>query len=469
MNLKEKGHILIAEDDDLSRELLQDMLSVQGFRVTAARDGQEALDLLSEHHDLILTDLRMPRLDGIGLLKALRERAPRPAVIVMSAYATIESAVEATKEGAYGYIVKPIRRDSLLHLIQQALKEQRLQHENELLRRELERSYRFHDLIGKSPKMRELFHLLEGVAESESTILIQGESGTGKELVARAIHAMSPRKERPFVALNCGGLTETLLESELFGHVKGAFTGAIAEKKGLFQAAHGGTLFLDEIGDMRLDLQAKLLRAIQEGEIERVGGSKAIQINARLIAATNKNLEQAVRREEFREDLYWRLNVIPIHLPPLRERRQDIPHFVQLFLERYSQKFAKKINKISDPALKILCEYDWPGNIRELEHLVERLVAISDGPNILEGHIPIEYYFRGSDFQTIEEAEGDLLRKASETFERNFILKVMEKANWNRRLAAERLGLPLSTLKYKLSKLDLYELLCELDPSKGRG
>lgn len=261
--MKGRAHILLAEDDEASRELLRDLLAQKGFQVTTARDGQEALDLLSDRHDLILTDLRMPRLDGIGLLKALKERPRRPTVIVMSAYATIESAVEATKEGAFGYLVKPINRDALFHLVGQALEERRLRLENELLRQELEKRYHFHDLIGKSPKMQELFDLLRRIAASESTVLLQGESGTGKELVARAIHSMSPRQAKPFVALNCGGLTETLLESELFGHVRGAFTGAVADKKGLFQMAHGGTLFLDEIGETPPSMQVKLLRALE--------------------------------------------------------------------------------------------------------------------------------------------------------------------------------------------------------------
>jgi len=448
--MKGRAHILLVEDDESSRELLREVLASQGFQVTTARDGQEALDLLSDRHDLILTDLRMPRLDGIGLLKALKERPRRPTVIVMSAYATIESAVEATKEGAFGYLVKPINRDALFHLVGRALEERRLRLENELLRQELEKRYHFYDLIGKSPKMQELFQLLRGIAESESTVLLQGESGTGKELVARAIHSMSPRREKPFVALNCGGLTETLLESELFGHVRGAFTGAVADKKGLFQMAHGGTLFLDEIGETPPSMQVKLLRALEEGEIRPVGGMQAIRVDVRVIAATNRDLEAAVHAGTFRADLFYRLNVIAITLPPLRERLEDLPLLVEHFLAKYNAKLKKRIREVAPEALALLLDYPWPGNIRELENVIERAVVLTRGEILLPEALPPQIRLQGK--KGPAKGQGTL-----EELIRQAILKALIQTNGNRRQAARLLGMPERTLYRRLKAYGLLE------------
>ena len=448
--MKSKARILIVEDDAPSLELLQELLSGQGFQVRTARDGQEALDLLSDPYDLVLTDLRMPRLDGIGLLKVLRERVPSPTVIVMSAYATIDSAVEATKEGAYGYIVKPIKRDSLLHLIHRALEEQRLQRENELLRKELEKGYRFHDLIGKSPKMRELFRLLGGVAESESTILLQGESGTGKELVARAIHSMSPRKDAPFVALNCGGMTETLLESEMFGHVRGAFTGAIVAQKGLFQSAHGGTLFLDEIGATPPSMQVNLLRALEEGEVRPVGGTYPIKINVRFITATNRNLEEAMQLGAFRADLFYRLNVIAIRLPPLRERMEDIPLLVDHFLARYNASLKKGVREVSREAMVCLLNYPWPGNVRELEKAIERAVLLGGSDIVMPGHLPPRILGQADPHP--DSLKG---RVTLAELEKVHILSVLHESRWNQTKAAEELGISRTTLWRKMKEYHL--------------
>ncbi len=448
--MKGRAHILLAEDDEASRELLRDLLAQKGFQVTTARDGQEALDLLSDRHDLILTDLRMPRLDGIGLLKALKERPRRPTVIVMSAYATIESAVEATKEGAFGYLVKPINRDALFHLVGQALEERRLRLENELLRQELEKRYHFHDLIGKSPKMQELFDLLRRIAASESTVLLQGESGTGKELVARAIHSMSPRQAKPFVALNCGGLTETLLESELFGHVRGAFTGAVADKKGLFQMAHGGTLFLDEIGETPPSMQVKLLRALEAREIRPVGGTQPISVDVRIIAATNRDLEAAVQAGTFRADLFYRLNVIAITLPPLRERLEDLPLLVEHFLTKYNAKLKKRIREVSPEALALLLDYPWPGNIRELENCIERAVVLTRGEILLPEALPPQIRLQGKKVPV--EAQGPL-----EELIRQAILKALIQTNGNRRQAARLLGIPERTLYRRLKAYGLLD------------
>jgi DNA-binding NtrC family response regulator len=446
--MTKRPHILICEDDPLAREHLQELLSGHGFEVTMAWDGRQGLDLLSDRHDLVLTDLRMPHVDGIGLLRALRERTTRPPVIVMSAYATIESAVEATKEGAYGYLVKPLRRDPLLHLLRQALGEQRLQRENDLLRKELEQRYSFHDLIGKSPRMRDLFDLLSRLADSESTILIQGESGTGKELVSRAIHAMSPRRAKPFVAVNCGGVPESLLESELFGHVRGAFTGAIADKKGLLQQATGGTLLLDEVGETPPSMQVKLLRALEDGETRPVGGTHPVQVNLRVIAATNRDLEAAVRAGAFRADLYYRLNVIAIRIPRLRDRMEDVPLLADHFVAKYSARLKKPVREISPKALACLLDYHWPGNVRELENSIERAVVLTQGHVLLPDALPPQ--IRPSDNQA--QIDG------GETLEgvvRRAIVKALLQAKGNRRLASQLLGIPERTLYRRLKTYNL--------------
>ena len=448
--MKSKANILIVEDDAPSREFLQELLAAEGFRVTTARDGQEGLDLLRDSHNLVLTDLRMPRLDGIRLLKALKDRVSTLTVIVMSAYATIESAVEATKEGAYGYLMKPIREDALLHLIQRALEEQRLQRENELLRKELEKGYRFHDLIGKSPKMRELFRLLGGVAESESTILLQGESGTGKELVARAIHSMSPRKDAPFVALNCGGMTETLLESELFGHVRGAFTGAVVDKKGLFQAAHSGTLFLDEIGATPPSMQVNLLRALEEGEVRPAGGTLPIKINVRFITATNRDLEEALRAGTFRSDLFYRLNVIAIRLPPLRERMEDIPLLVDHFLAKANASLKKRVREVSREAMVCLLNYPWPGNVRELEKAIERAVLLGGSDIVMPGHLPPRIL--GQADPQPASLKG---RVTLADLEKAHVLSILHENGWNQTKAAQELGVSRTTLWRKMKAYHL--------------
>jgi two-component system response regulator AtoC len=458
--MRKTGHILIADDDESSREVVEALLSGQGFRVTIARDGQEALDLLSEAHDLVLADLRTPRRDGIGLLKALQARASRPPVIVMSAYATIDSAVEATKEGAYGYIVKPIKGDTLLHLIHRALEERRLQRENAVLRKELEKSYRFHDLIGKSPPMRELFRLIGGIAGSESTILLHGESGTGKELVARAIHSMSPRTEGPFVAVNCGGVPESLLESELFGHVRGAFTGAVAEKKGLFQVAHGGTLFLDEIGETPLRMQVNFLRVLEEGEVRPVGGTQSRHVNVRLIAATNGDLEEAVQARTFRADLFYRLNVIAIPIPPLRERMEDIPLLLEHFLAKYNARLKKQVRTVSPETLALLLDYPWPGNVRELENCIERAVVLSQGEALLPGVLPPSLRFQGKGGQ--ENTRGTLAGVVQQA-----IVKALIQAKGNRRLAAQILGIPERSLYRKIKAYGLREQSCQSGRIEG--
>jgi transcriptional regulator with PAS, ATPase and Fis domain len=327
------------------------------------------------------------------------------------------------------------------------------------LHSEMERYIEYDFIMGKTAQMKEVYDVIQKVARLPATVLIRGESGTGKELVARIIHRESALSENPFVTVNLASIPNELIESTLFGHEKGAFTGAHRQRFGKFELAHRGTLFLDEIGDLKFDLQAKLLRAIQEGEIERVGGTKTIKVDTRLIAATSINLEEAVKDGDFREDLFYRINVIPINLPPLRDRLADIPQLVELFIKRYNQKFRKKLEGISEGALSILRNYTWPGNIRELENLIERLIAISDGNMISEKDIPIEYYLTEVMHSQLGKEDEGLLTKACETFERNFILKVLEKNRWRRKETARSLGIPLSTLKYKLNKLQIYDYL----------
>jgi DNA-binding NtrC family response regulator len=371
----------------------------------------------------------------------------------------IDSVVKAVKLGAYDYIGKDFDYDEVLTLVNRVIEKQMKDRELVYLHSEMERYIEYDFIVGKSPQMREVYDVIQKVARLPATVLIRGESGTGKELVARIIHREGALSQNPFVTVNLASIPGELIESTLFGHEKGAFTGAHRQRFGKFELAHRGTLFLDEIGDLKFDLQAKLLRAIQEGEIERVGGTKIIKVDVRLIAATSINLEEAVKEGNFREDLFYRINVIPITLPLLRDRLVDVPQLLELFIKRYNQKFRKRVKGITDRALSILCKYSWPGNIRELENLIERLIAISDGEKISEKDIPIEYYLTEVLPSHLSKENEGLLTKACETFERNFILKVLEKNRWRRKETAQNLGIPLSTLKYKLSKLGIYDYL----------
>jgi DNA-binding NtrC family response regulator len=380
------ANILIVEDDPSHRELAEEILAAEGYAVTAAADGLAALDYLSAHAcDLVLSDVRMPDLDGMGLLQALERQGPHPPVIFMSAYAGLDHTVDAVKAGAYGYIVKPCTPKRLLHLVSRALGEARLRQENDLLRRELHAQWRCEDLIGRSPAMQSVFRMVGVAAEADGTVLILGESGTGKELVARAIHARSARRGAPFVALNCAGMPESLLESELFGHVRGAFTGAMRDKAGLFQAANGGTLFLDEIGDAPPSMQAKLLRALETREVRPVGSTRAERVDARVIAATNMDLAEAIQAGRFRKDLYYRLNVIAIELPRLADRAEDIPLLADHFLARANARQRRSVVGIAPEALRRLLNHPWPGNVRELENTIERAVILAAGGRLAVG------------------------------------------------------------------------------------
>ena len=444
--------ILIADDDESIRDTLEAILQRE-YNVLKASDGQAALRLLNEHEiNIVLLDVLLPDINGLEILKQIKERFSDIEVIMITVVKEVDTAVRAMKLGAFHYITKDFDYDEVLALVEKAIERRQDARELLYLRTEMKESIEGEFIIGRSSKMREIHELVKKVAHLPPTILISGESGTGKQLLARYIHSESGLADRPFVTVDLGAVPETLMESTLFGHEKGAFSGAYRQHIGKFELADGGTLFLDEIANLRYELQSKLLRVIQEGEIERVGSTKTIRVNVRLITATNIDLAEAVRKGTFREDLYFRLNVIPIKLPPLRERISDIPQLVEFFIQRYNKRFKKNIKKVSQRALEALSSYDWPGNVREIENMIERLVAILDGDTILLEDIPIEY--RLGSFQQQKQHEG-MLEKATEAFQQSFILKALEREGWSQVATAKAMGIPLSTLKYKLKRLNL--------------
>lgn len=440
--------ILVVDDEEIVRESLVEWLREDGYYAEAAADGFEALRKLEEKQwDIALVDLKMPKMDGIELLEKIKERSPDTQVIIFTAYATVHTAVQAIKKGAYDYLVKPLDPEEVSLLIQKLLKSQQLAKEVSYLRKELTKQYKFHDLVSKSPKMQQLFELARTVAKSNSNVLILGESGTGKELLARAIHNESPRANGPFVAVSCVAIPDSLLESELFGHEKGAFTDAHAQRKGKFELADGGTLFLDEIGDISPKMQLALLRVLEEKEFMRVGGSKPIKVDVRIIAATNRDLKKAVEEGRFREDLYYRLNVITIQLPPLRERKEDIPLLVQHFIEKFNIQMGKKVQKISDDALRILMQYDWPGNVRELENTIERAMVITKGDVIQPEDIQLQALGANHPSPAVD--------KSLEAVERAHILRILNETGWNIQRSAQILGIDRTTLYNKIKKYGL--------------
>jgi DNA-binding NtrC family response regulator len=441
-----QANILIVDHNGASRRQFQEILEGDSFSVLAVETAEAALGCLKRGRtDLVFTDCDLPGQDGLALLDAIRALPEPPAVIFVTAYGTIDSAVEAIKRGALGYITKPLSRDRLLHLTNKAIDEIRLRQENEALRRELDRRYTYQDLIGKSPRMQEVFQLLDNLTGTESNVLIQGKSGTGKELVARAIHSQSPRREHRFVALNCGGLTETLLESELFGYVRGAFTGALTNKRGLFQEADGGSLFLDEISNMPPSMQVKLLRTLQEGEIKPVGSNQTVRVDVRYIAASNRNLAQEVSDGKFREDLYYRMNVITIALPDLADRAEDIPLLAAHFLDHFVRKLRKPVERISEEAMAILLDYAWPGNVRELENCIERAVVLAKGPVIDASELPPALRTSTAKPETRLPVGMTLAE-----LEKEAILRALAHTSGNRATAAKMLGLSERTLYRKL-------------------
>jgi DNA-binding NtrC family response regulator len=461
--IEKRSTVLIVDDDESMRETLEAILK-KDYMVIKAEDGETALRIAeAEEVNVILLDIMLPGMGGLEVLEKIKERFEDIDVIMITVVKEIDSVVKAMKLGAYDYIGKDFDYDEVLTLMDRVIEKQMKDRELIYLHSEMERYIEYDFIVGKSSQMKEVYDVIQKVARLPATVLIRGQSGTGKELVARIIHRESALSENPFVTVNLASIPTELIESTLFGHEKGSFTGAHRQRFGKFELAHKGTLFLDEIGDLKFDLQAKLLRAIQEGEIERVGSTKTIKVDARLIAATSINLEEAVKEGNFREDLFYRINVIPMNLPSLRDRLVDVPQLVELFVKRYNQKFRKRVRGITDGALATLCNYDWPGNIRELENLIERLIAISEGDAISEKDIPIEYYLTEILPSQMSKEEEGLLTKACDTFERNFILKVLEKNRWRRKETARTLGIPLSTLKYKLNKLHIYDYLNRKD------
>ena len=448
--------VLIVDDDEGMRDTLTAILKRE-YRVLRASSGEAALPILNRDDvDLILLDVRLPGISGFEVLRIVKENYALVEVIMISAINEIETAVQAMKHGAYHYISKDFDYDELRSLVRNASERQDLNRQVLTLSAQVADQTEREFIVGPSKITRDIIDLVNKIAKLSATVLILGESGTGKELLARLIHREAGDPDAPFIAVNLSAIPRELVESALFGHERGAFTGAHRQQLGKFELASNGTLFLDEIGDLRLDLQAKLLRAIQEGEIERVGGTKLIKTEFRLIAATNIDLDKAVKDGRFREDLYYRINVIPIKVPPLRDRTEDIPQLAEFFLRRYNTRFRKKIQGITDSTMTMLKKYWWPGNIRELENLIERLVAVSDKEYISEEDLPLEFHF--AQLEPLGAQSESLFEEATNAFERNFILRALEKCGWNVTGTAEYLGVPLSTLKYKMDKLDVRQL-----------
>jgi len=455
-----KDKILVADDEQSMREFLDIMLKKEGYKVSLASNGEEVVKLVdNDLFDLILLDIRMPKLDGISALKKIKGNSPETIVIMITAYASADTAIKAMKEGAYDYITKPFKVEEIKLIIKNALEKKNLQRENTLLKQVVRNRYHFGNIIGQSSKMTALYDLLEKVSPTKTNILIAGESGTGKELVAKAIHYNSPRKEKPFVTLNCGAIPESLIESELFGHMKGAFTDAIATKKGLFEVADEGTIFLDEISELPLLMQVKLLRVLQDKEFKRVGGTEDIRVDVRIISATNKDLEEAVKEKRFREDLFYRLNVIQIKLPPLRDRKEDIQILATHFLKKYSEELSKNILRISPEAHQILLNYDYPGNVRELQNIIERAVALESSQelslNNLSSYLSEQPLLKKGPIDIEIPSEGIDLEKMVEDLERTLLLKALDRTKGIKKKAAELLHINFRSMRYRLEKYGL--------------
>jgi DNA-binding NtrC family response regulator len=450
------ARILIIDDEAAIRESLDTMLTLEGFNVTLATDGAMGMDLLSRNqYDLLLLDLALPGESGLDLLPRIIEMHPQLPVIMITAFGTMGNVVDAIRAGAENFVQKPWDNEKLLADIRTAIARHKAEEENVQLKRTLKQRYNFANIVGKSEPMLRLFDIIAQVAPSRSTVLLQGESGTGKELFAKAIHANSPRRDRPFVPVNTGAVPSELLESTLFGHVKGAFTSAIASKKGLFEVANTGTLFLDEIGTMSMDMQAKILRVLQDRRFMHVGGTHEIQVDVRIVAATNVNLQEAVRAGRFREDLFFRLNVITLELPPLRSRRQDIPLLVAHFLKFYAEENGMEPRSLSPDSLRILMDYEWPGNVRELENAMERGVVLSTSRSITPDLLPSQLTGNSYSAALLEQRPDTSLFDLMEEIERRIISDRLERCHWNQTEAAEYFRIPLSTLNQKIKRLNV--------------
>jgi DNA-binding NtrC family response regulator len=450
---EEWGAVLVVDDDADMRELAHDMLKDRGHQVSVSGSGEEALKRLAEEdYAVVLTDLRMKGMQGLELLAQIKRDHPDINVILMTAFGSVETAVEAMKHGASDYLTKPVKKDELVRVVERVIREAALRREVNRLRKEVHKEYSFHQILGKSKPIQAVFDLIRRVADSPTNVLITGESGTGKELVAKAIHYNSDRKDAPFVPVNCAAIPEQLLESELFGHMRGAFTDAKVDKRGLFEEAQKGTLFLDEISELPLMLQAKILRAIQEKEIRRVGATKPVSVDVRIIAATNLNLGEEVKNKRFREDLYYRLNVIELKLPPLRERREDIPLLVDAFLKKCSASSGKAVKGVSEAALAMLIDYTWPGNVRELENVIERAVTLSRGEKISPDDLPLAVQGARGDRRVLDEAAEKSL--PLHEIEKEYIKKILDKTGGNKYQAAHALGIDRKTLYRKLAEIE---------------
>ena len=452
------GSILVVDDEPAIRESLEILLSDANYKVALAEGGVDGLKKLeSDLFDLVLLDVMMPDKNGLEVLEEIGRASPETAVIMITAYGTIENAVRAIKSGALDYVTKPWDNEKLLLDIRNGIQQRKLQYENRELKRALKRQSGFANMVGKSERMLKVFDLVSQVAQSRSTVLIQGESGTGKELIAKAIHANSSRSKKAFVTVNSGSLPSDLLESTLFGHLKGAFTSAIASKKGLFEVADQGSIFFDEIGTVGVETQTKLLRVIQEREFMRLGGVDTIKVDARIIAATNVDLKGLVEQGTFREDLFYRLNVISVQLPSLRERKEDIPLLVDHFLKKYSQENDKTFSPVSPEIMRLMVQYDWPGNVRELENIIERAVVLSTSGELSQEVIAPEVRPASPIHKTngVPAMDGKPLYVILDSFERDVILQMLESVNWSQTEAAERFGLPLSTLNSKVKRLGI--------------
>jgi len=440
---KSSPHLLIVDDDKVTLDLLREVLLKEGYQVTTALSGEEAISLTKDHlFDVVITDVRMGEKDGMEVLRSFKKTSPETSVIVITAFGSMDSAIEAIREGAFDYISKPFKLEEIKFTVKKSLEQKRILEENKYYRQELIDKYQMKNVIGRTPQMLQVYKAIARVANSKSTILLYGERGTGKELIARSIHYNSNRNHRPFIPVDCASLVETLMESELFGYVRGAFTGAHFTKKGLFEEADGGTLFLDEVGNLSLSIQAKLLRFLQEHEIKRVGGTESIKVDVRVIAATNQPLEPLIKEGKFREDLFDRLNVFSITLPPLRERKEDIPLLALHFLKRFSQENQKNITHFSPEVLDILSRYSWPGNIRELENTIERAVILSTHPIILPEDLPKKIC---DEVKRIEIKPLEELLPLKE-MERRYVLQVLQATGGNKKKASEILGIDRTTL-----------------------
>lgn len=459
-----KAKILIVDDEEIVLKSCRKILEKGGHQVSTALSGQEAFDLLEkESFDIVITDMKMPGIDGIEVLKRVREKYPDIVVIMITGYSTVQSAVQAMKLGAFDYIPKPFTPDEVLIVVEKALEKKSLIHENIYLRKELEAKYGFDNIIGNSTRMQDVYKLIRKVAPTDSTVLIRGESGTGKELIARAIHFNSPRKKRPFVPVDCGVLAQELLESELFGHVKGSFTGAIVTKPGLFEIADGGSIFLDEIGDINPNIQSKLLRVIQEKEFTPVGGVKPKKADLRFIVATNKDLEKLVEERQFREDLFYRLNVVSITIPLLKERKDDIPLLAYHFLKKYTKEMNKNIKSISVDAMNMLIAYSWPGNVRQLENVIERAIVMAEGDTITTDHLPFAVRSEIAHPDTpipkssdeLKEIKKKLRESSVESIEKSFILDALTRNDWNITRSAKDVGMQRPNFQVLMKKYNI--------------